>query len=170
MLRIRDATPDDAKAIAEANAAGWRLAYRGLVDDKRLDEISTKVWTRDIHGIIEELDEQSFSLVAEDDDRFAGSCFVRAPARDGDLGPEVAELVAIYVDPRLWRRGIGSALIAEARERVARDGFEEISLWTLNGNERAKAFYERLGWSSDGETRFDPSARAPALRMRRRLS
>jgi hypothetical protein len=45
-----------------------------------------------------------------------------------------------------------------------------MSLWTLKGNEPAKAFYERLDWRADGATRFDPSARAPALRMLRPLS
>lgn len=169
MLRIRDATPGDAPPIAKTNAAGWRRAYRGLVDDRRLDGISTKVWARDIKGILEELDVPSFSLVAERDDRFAGSCFVRGPARDGDLGPKVAELVAIYVDPSLWRKGVGTALLAEAQQRAAQSGFEEMSLWTLRGNERAQAFYEHLGWKPDGTTRFDPSSRAPTLRMRRGL-
>jgi GNAT superfamily N-acetyltransferase len=169
MLRVRDANPGDARAIAEANAAGWRLAYQGLVDDRRLDGISVKVWTRDIRGVIEDLDEHSFSLVAERDERVAGSCFVKGPARDGDLGAEAAELMAIYVDPPLWRRGIGSALLAEARERAAGDGFTEMALWTLKGNEPALAFYEKLGWQPDGATRFDPSARAPAMRMLRSL-
>jgi GNAT superfamily N-acetyltransferase len=170
MLRVRDATPGDAKAIAETNAAGWRLAYRGLVDDRRLDGISIKVWTRDMQGILEQLDERSFSLVAEHEGRFAGSCFVKGPARDGDLDPGAIELVAIYVDPPLWRRGIGTALVQEATQRAKAGGFTEMSLWTLKGNEPAKAFYERLGWRADGATRFDPSARAPALRMLRPLS
>jgi len=170
MLHVRDANSGDASAIAATNAAGWRLAYKGLVDDRRLDGISIKVWTRDIQGILEDLDERSFSLVAERDGRFAGSCFVKGPARDGDLGSEVTELVAIYVDPPLWRHGVGSALVAEARERAVDDGFSEMSLWTLKGNDAALAFYEKLGWRRDGETRFDPSARAPAVRMLRSLT
>ncbi|HET8593460.1 MAG TPA: GNAT family N-acetyltransferase [Solirubrobacterales bacterium] len=169
MLRIRDATPADAAAIAEANAAGWRRAYRGLIEDRRLDAISTKVWARDIRGTLEDLDEGWFSLVAELDGRFAGSCFVAGPARDGDLGQEVAELVGIYVDPPLWGRGIGTALLSAAQERAAADGFDEMVLWTLIGNERAESLYEHLGWQRDGSERFDPTAKAPTVRMRKPL-
>jgi GNAT superfamily N-acetyltransferase len=169
MIEIRDATPDDAAQIAEINAAGWRTAYRGMVDDKRIDGISVKVWTREIQRNLEEIEPGSFSLAAELDGRFAGSCYVLGPARDGDLGTDVAELVAIYVDPALWGRGVGTALIEGACRRAASEGFTAMSLWTLTMNSRAQTFYERHGWRADGSEQMHPVARAPALRMRRSL-
>jgi GNAT superfamily N-acetyltransferase len=48
--------------------------------------------------------------VAERGGEIVGSCFVVSPPRDEDLGAELAELVAIYVDPGSWRQGIGTAL------------------------------------------------------------
>jgi GNAT superfamily N-acetyltransferase len=169
MIEVREARPEDAEEIAAVNAAGWRSAYRGIVDADRLAGIPVKAWAREIRWNLERLAEGSFSLVAELDGSFAGSIFVVAPARDGDLGPEVAELVSIYVDPTLWERGVGTALITKACDRAAEQGFSEMSLWTLTQNQRALDFYEHLGWRPDGNEQIHPVARAPALRMRRPL-
>jgi GNAT superfamily N-acetyltransferase len=167
MLEIREAQPSDAEAIATVNAGAWRVAYKGIMDADRLAAIPIKAWIRDIRAGLEDPKPGTFSLVAELNGEFAGSLFVVAPARDGDLGPEVAELVAIYVDPKRWRQGVGRGLVAEALRRTAAMGFTELSLWTLVQNEPAITFYEDLGWKRDGREQIHPSARAPALRMRR---
>jgi GNAT superfamily N-acetyltransferase len=169
VIEIRDAVAADADAIAEINAACWRTAYRGIIDGDRLKGIPVKAWAREIAANLEELAPGSFDLVAVVDGVVAGSCFVTAPARDGDLGPEVAELVAIYVHPDRWNQGIGRALVAEAVNRSTELGFSELSLWTLTLNDRALAFYEALGWEPDGREQTHPVARAAALRMRRPL-
>jgi GNAT superfamily N-acetyltransferase len=170
LIRIRDATPDDADAIAAINAAGWQAAYVGLIDQDRLANIPVKVWAREIRGNLADLESASFSIVAELEGRVVGSCFVTGRARDGDLGDDVAELVAIYIDPPHWRQGVGSALLREAVDRCKRQGKSEISLWTLSGNEGAQQFYESHGFVRDGREQIHPVVRAPALRMRRPLS
>lgn len=169
MIEIREATPADAETIAAINSAGWRAAYRGIIEPDRLAGIPVAAWTREIAGNLKAMSPGAFSLVAEADGVLAGSCFVTVPARDGDLGPEIAELVAIYVDPPRWRTGIGSALLGEAIPRAARQGLAALSLWTLKENLPAQAFYERHGFRPDGSEQVHPVARAPAIRMRRPL-
>jgi GNAT superfamily N-acetyltransferase len=169
VAEIRDARPADAEAIAAINAAGWRAAYAGIIERDRLAALPVGAWAREIRANLEDASGGTFSLVAEIDGEPVGSCFVLGPGRDRDLGPDIAELVAIYVDPPRWRRGIGSALLLAAHERAARAGFAEMSLWTLSANEAARAFYERHGWRPDGSEQFHPLARAPAIRMRRPL-
>ncbi len=65
------------------------------------------------------------------------------------LGEEVLEY--IFLEPRVFRRGIGTALLELAKERRPA-GF---TLWTFQQNERARAFYERHGLEAirftDGE-------------------
>jgi ribosomal protein S18 acetylase RimI-like enzyme len=170
LIGIRDATPDDADAIAAINAAGWKAAYVGLIDADRLAKIPVKVWAREIRGNLGVLAPESFSIVAELDGQVVGSCFVTGKARDGDLADDIAELVAIYVDPPRCRQGVGTALLREALDRCERQGKSEISLWTLSGNEGAQRFYESHGFEPDGTEQIHPVARAPALRMRRPLS
>ena len=166
---IRDARPGDAERIAEINAEGWRTAYVGMIEAERLAAIDLDEWARTIRGNLEGLSEGSFSLVALAGGEIAGSCYAVSPPRDDDLGPEVMELVAIYVDPRSWRQGIGSALLSAAQDRAADTGRTEMSLWTLTENRPAQAFYERHGWSPDGAEEIHPVAKAPAIRMRRPL-
>jgi GNAT superfamily N-acetyltransferase len=168
-LRIRNSRPEDAEAIAALLAAGWRAAYRGIIDQERLDHLGVKQWARDIRANLEKLTAGSLSLVAELDElegRLAGSCFVVVPARDGDLGAESAELAAIYVEPSMWRRGIGTELFARARDHCTAQGHSQMTLWTFEGNQRAIDFYESLGWHRDGSRQIHPGAKVPAVRMR----
>jgi GNAT superfamily N-acetyltransferase len=65
------------------------------------------------------------------------------------LGDDVLDY--LYLDPRVLRRGIGTALLGLAKERRP-SGF---TLWTFQQNEGARAFYERHGLEAirftDGE-------------------
>jgi ribosomal protein S18 acetylase RimI-like enzyme len=51
------------------------------------------------------------------------------------------ELTNLYVDPDAHGRGVGTALLARAKERRP-DGFR---FWVFQQNERARRFYERHG-------------------------
>jgi GNAT superfamily N-acetyltransferase len=93
-------------------------------------------------------------VVAEIDGRIAG--FAVVLDHDG-----MAELDGLFVEPELWRRGIGSALVEDAVHDARSRG---LSLMTVVANPGAREFYERCGFTVEGkaETRF-----GPALRMSR---
>jgi len=79
-------------------------------------------------------------------DVIAEKCEVWLAARGG----EVLGLLALhdgfveqlYVDPPAWRQGVGRELIAHAMARFPAG----LSLYTHQRNQRARAFYERLGF------------------------
>jgi GNAT superfamily N-acetyltransferase len=77
---------------------------------------------------------------------FAGGGPARRPGPAGAV-----ELYALNVDPGAWRSGVGSALLSgfEAWARAGRA--TALLLWVVQGNARARAFYERRGWRADGE-------------------
>ncbi len=83
------------------------------------------------------------------------------------MGPDTAELVAMYVDPDHWREGLGYALMEAVLERLAGLPYEEAVLWTFKENGRAIAFYERFGWRPDGAEKIHPRTGEPAARYRR---
>ena len=87
--------------------------------------------------------------VAELDGRIAGFAVVL----DGD---ESTELDGLFVEPDLWRRGIGSALVADAVHSARRRG---LTLMTVIANPSARGFYEHCGFVVEGEaeTRFGPA-------------
>jgi GNAT superfamily N-acetyltransferase len=169
LVEVREATPEDTEAIVEVNAAGWREGYRGIVSEEKLAELPVDRWRHEIGVGLRRPVGDAFSFVAELDGEFAGYCYVAAPTREPDLGPEVAELGAMYVDPSHWRQGIGNALMSAALERLADLPYREAILWTFEENERAVAFYERHGWRRDGAEKIHERSGEPAIRMRRRL-
>jgi ribosomal protein S18 acetylase RimI-like enzyme len=65
-------------------------------------------------------------------------------------------LSTLYVLPAYQGGGVGSALHDVAVERLRAQGFQEARLWTLEGNEVGRRFYERRGWSFTDETRIVP--------------
>jgi ribosomal protein S18 acetylase RimI-like enzyme len=76
------------------------------------------------------------------------------PCRDEDVSPKVVgELMALYVRPDAWGRGVGRALVREALGRLWREGFAEVVLWVIEGNRQALGFYERFGFIRDGSFR-----------------
>ena len=70
------------------------------------------------------------------------------------------ELDGLFVEPDLWGRGIGAALIEEATHEARRRGYT----LSVTASLSARDFYEKCGFIFEGEaqTRF-----GPALRMSR---
>ena len=170
MIEVREAVLDDVDEMARVNAAGWREGYRGIVPDDRLDHLPEADWRRQMQAGLREPRLDSFTRIAELDGEFAGYCFVAAPGRDEPDESKVAELVAIYVEPRLWRRGVGRSLIEAAIGRAAELGCEWLLLWTFEENHRALRFYEAAGFERDGARRPFVPIGTPTVRMRRPLT
>ena len=164
---IRAATVEDARSIAEVHIASWKGAYADILDlaNYSLDVDEREQSWRD--RIPRVGDEGFRTWVAEVDGTIRGFAFTR-PSEDDDLNPlEVAELMALYLDPGYFGRGIGKPLLAKAVAGMRSQGFLQATLWVLEDNARAITFYRREGWKPDG-TR-DACYRvlnAPALRFR----
>lgn len=150
---VRAGVPDDAHALAEIHVRAWQVGYRGLLPDSLLDSLSPALrlprWQ-------ERLASQSQHVwVAELDGQIAGWLVV-GPQRDGDLDPQrVGEIYAVYVDPSAWRRGCGAALVAHALADLYAQGFDEVTLWVLRTNQRARRFYEAQGFQPDGADKIE---------------
>jgi GNAT superfamily N-acetyltransferase len=67
----------------------------------------------------------------------------------------------LYVSPDHWGSGVGSKLFDAGTAYLRERGFSEMTLWVLEGNTKARSFYERKGWSADGARK--PSYRKPEL-------
>lgn len=65
-------------------------------------------------------------------------------------------LSTLYVLPAYQGGGLGSALHDLALARLRAQGCREARLWTLEGNDAGRRFYERRGWSLTDETRIVP--------------
>ena len=87
-------------------------------------------------------------IVAEDVERIAGFAVLI-------IEDDQAELDGLFVEPHLWRRGVGRALVdlAVHKSRLAGLGL------TVVAAPGAKRFYEKCGFAVEGETatRFGPA-------------
>jgi L-amino acid N-acyltransferase YncA len=168
-VRIRDATVEDADAIALVHVRGWQAAYRGRMPQEYLDALDVDAraagWGRWLaqpapgrHVVV--LEAPTGAVVG-----FAGI----GPTRDSDADPAlVGEIASIYVHPDHWGRGGGRLLMAEAVRRLARDRLREATLWVLDANDRARRFYEATGWRIDGARKTDESLGFPLDEVRYR--
>lgn len=73
--------------------------------------------------------------------------------------PAAGHLARLYVLPAHWGRGVGTRLYRTAMDDLTARRFPEATLWVLEGNDRARRWYERLGWRlSDGrKTTYAPA-------------
>jgi GNAT superfamily N-acetyltransferase len=150
---IRLATPTDAYPIADVHVRSWQAIYRGHFPDEFLDSLSTEEramsWARLL------TDPSQAIAVCELPSGVVGFVGI-GPSRDADATPETRELQSIYLDPAVWRQGIGTSLIHWAMGTAASRGWTKMTLWVLKGNAQARAFYERSGWHADGVEKSEP--------------
>ena len=161
-IAIRVATPDDAGAIERVRVAGWRAAYPGLVPQAYLDAM--RLDSRGVAARRQQMNRNPpdvrslVSLATGGADAVVGFV-VYGPDREGDhvstgagyRTGRAGEVYALYVDPGAWSRGHGRALLDRAAYGLAGDGYARAGLWVLEGNARARSFYERFGMSATGE-------------------
>jgi len=150
-VRVREATTDDAQAIAEINVRGWRTAYRGVVSDATLDAMSVEDLRTRFTGFMADPGRAATALVAMDDEgRVTGYTSFGTPREAPSGLEEVGEVYALYVEPDAWGSGAGRALLRAAEEGLRDAGFRRAFLWVLEENPRARRFYEAAGWRWDG--------------------
>jgi ribosomal protein S18 acetylase RimI-like enzyme len=128
-------------AGAALHAACWREAYEPYADPALLAErlADTDGWVR---AWTRQLVDGPPRVLAEADGELVGFAVV-GDNRDPDP-PTPSELFAIYARRVWWGTGLGQRLWDAVRPG------EACSLWVLEDNARAQAFYRRQGFVADG--------------------
>jgi GNAT superfamily N-acetyltransferase len=148
-VRVRDARPEDADAIADIHVRTWQGAYGHVFPAETLAGISIERRAVGWRRQLDDLQSRAHVLVAEDELGVRGFASCGPGEEDAELG----ELYAIYVLPEAWGAGHGRALMAAVLDRLRGDGFAEAILWVLEDNPRTRRFYEEGGWRLEGEPR-----------------
>jgi ribosomal-protein-alanine N-acetyltransferase len=84
-------------------------------------------------------------LVIQDDGEISG--FVAAVPS----GPKVARVLMLAVLPEKRKRSLGQRLMSDLYSNCLEKGFDTVILEVRKSNKDAVAFYERLGFSLNGE-------------------
>jgi GNAT superfamily N-acetyltransferase len=143
----------DAQQIARAKNDSWRVGYRGLVPDSILDGLddglSSTQWVQWLRDGYENVGSRAEIRVTTDAAREVVGVSAFGADRDRPNDADRGELWVLYVAPSHWGRGYGYALLRDAEAVLAAAGRRDLALWVLEGNDRARRFYERAGWRAD---------------------
>jgi len=152
-MRFREASAEDAAAVAGLHAESWRVHYRGAYRDAYLDgdvvEDRHRVW---LERLAAPAPNQLVLLAEEDDDLVGFACaYGQADETWGSL------LDNIHVRPDHQSRGVGAALLAEVATWCSANYPDcGLYLWVLAQNPRAQRFYQRLGARDQGGEITEP--------------
>ena len=140
-IKIRKATLDDVEAISTIKVEGWQSAYKNIISDEYLNNMSIQ---RTIEKNTKNFDRYPF-IVAEHDNEVVGFCgydFGNIEELDNNAD---CELRGIYVKPDMKRNGIGRKLINYVKKEFLKANKEQMILWCLKENYPSRKFYESMG-------------------------
>jgi predicted acetyltransferase/ribosomal protein S18 acetylase RimI-like enzyme len=147
---VREARLQDAEAIARVHVASWQSAYRGIMPEAMLDQLSVAKWTKDWKVRLQPSERLTFVL--EVDGAIQGWASI-GPCRDDDKETNSGEIYGIYLNPSCWSKGQGAMLYLRTETAMRASSFTESRLWVLEANDRARRFYEKAGYEHDGHTK-----------------
>jgi len=154
--QVRRPTPEDAEAIATINVRAWQHAYAGLMPASVLESQEVAPRAERLRERLSTGTSAPGFVAVDSEGTVAGYCWFGDYRPDEDLpapGDGWGEIYAIYVDPGRIGTGAGAALMTAALTELAP---RPVAVWVLEGNVRARAFYERFGLRADGAiTDFD---------------
>lgn len=164
VLVIRRAQVADVEGIARVHADTGRDAYgdflpvEALLTPERLAR-RLDLWRE----VIDRLGDQTVTSVegvwvaVDTDAPHDVLGFIHAGrSSDPDAEETSGEIISIYVTTDRQGQGLGDRLLRVAIDHLAAQGCDDWRLWTLEGNERAHAFYGKRAWTPDGATRPVP--------------
>ncbi len=144
---IRLATLDDAKYCADIHAQSWSFAYSDIVPKEIIDKHNSRwpmIWNKMLANNIDS------HYVITLDDVIIGFLTI-AVSRDEDLKESFFEIIGLYFAPEYIGAGYGKQAMDWIKKEIKSRGYDKISLWVLEENNRARRFYEKSGFVSDGK-------------------
>lgn len=150
-IKIREAKIEDIKAISTIKVSGWQTAYKNIIDQEFLDNMSVEsTIEKNIRNF-----ENSNYLVAELDNEVVGYCKYDF-LYNGEIGENIdCELHGLYVKPDKKRNGIGKKLIKFLMEKFKKANKTKMILWCLKENYPSRAFYEAMGGMAGKTKKFE---------------
>jgi ribosomal protein S18 acetylase RimI-like enzyme len=166
-LKVRQASKGDVRRIAEIHVRSWQAAYRGILPDYLLDNLSVSEREQSWNAVLGGGDGWLTLVVEKRGTGVTGLCSVATPSRDDGVSEATAEIGALYVAPDHWREGAGGAMLSAALKQLRRQGWREVVLWVLPENRPALAFYDRFGFVVErGVEKREERSGHPVIRLR----
>ena len=140
-MELRPAVPTDMATVAEIWHRAWHVAHAGHVPEgltagRTLAAFRERTPDRVADTVVAEVDGEvvGFTMVHDD------------------------EVEQVFVDPAHHGTGVAAPLLAAVERQVATQGHDVAWLAVVDGNARARRFYEKHGWSDEGDLPYEVTA------------
>lgn len=150
---IRHAKPTDAAAISKVFDAAWREAYAGIIPGVSLERMiqrrGPRWWAFSLR--------RGRPLAVIDVDKTIVGYASYGRCRDRGLSAD-GEVDELYLAPEYQGIGLGRRLFRAVLNDLGDRGARTVAVWSLSDNERACAFYRRMGGRAvaEGRERIGP--------------
>lgn len=147
---IRKAHIEDLKEVAGIAVNGWKAAYKGIIDEEYLKNMSVE----ETYRKIKEGYQKNKYIVAELNNEIVGFCRYTLNYSKSDENAD-GEIIALYVKPELKYNGIGTKMFNYVMNGFEKNGNHRIVLGCLKENYPSRKFYEKMGGKVYTEKWFD---------------
>lgn len=145
-LSLRRAYEKDIPLIRELSLQVWPQTYATILTREQIDYMLNMMYSEP--ALLKQMkDRQEFIIVNDGRDPIGFASFSLAE-------PGVYKLHKIYLLPAIQGRGAGRFVITEILKAIARKGGKSLLL-NVNRNNKAKDFYEKLGFTIIREEDID---------------
>ncbi|GAA2035205.1 hypothetical protein GCM10009740_27550 [Terrabacter terrae] len=159
---LRAPAVEDCDELGRVHMAVWRDAYAGIMPADYLaglsEERSAARWREQLSGAD---DSGSRTLLVVDPEGRLAGFGSAGPSRDEDA-PTPWELYVVNLLPDARGTGVADRLLDELL------GDRDATLWVVDANARARAFYTRRGFVDEGGRSAHPATGTLEVRMIRR--
>ncbi len=146
---IRKAKISDIPKIAKVHVDTWKTAYKGIISDEYLQNLSYKWSENAFLTIIKKQNHEITCFIAEGESGKIVGFAIGGIERSNN--PKFkGELWGIYVATEHQRKSIGKSLVFAVVEKLLNLNINSMLVWVLKDNPY-RAFYESLGGLLIGE-------------------
>jgi RimJ/RimL family protein N-acetyltransferase len=138
-IKIIPAEVKHARELAMLLVNAWQKAYKEIVPSNVLASFSIEARTESFANGIKNKTQNTHVCLYENE--IAGFVTLGL-CRDDDLGKNTGEIWGIYLDPKFWRKNIGTQMASWAIEYLKKEfKVSKIVLWVFKENISSRKFY-----------------------------
>ena len=160
-MQTRPATIDDVSDVRTVARETWQTGYDFLPETEREAAVRERYATDRLESAVADDDAE---FVVAVDDAVVGFAHVHPVDPAERVGG--AELRDIQVRPDRWNEGVGRALLAETEDALRDRGFTQLAVDVFADDERARSFFEALGFEKVEERIEDLFSGGTARQLR----
>jgi len=169
MINIRKAAQENANDYAACVISCWQSAYRGIVPDDYLNNMSVEKdrFIEKYKNVLTDPGDCEYYYV-EQNKKIIG--FITICKNNDVIESEIGEIWAIYLIEKFRGAGHGKIMLDFAIDELKKANREKIYLWVFEENVKARRFYEKNNLHFDGTKRVNDKYGKPLVQLRYALS